>query len=34
MQNVLRAPKDGKVKKIYPKVGQNLNLDDKIMEFE
>uniref|UniRef100_A0A7S4NLM6 propionyl-CoA carboxylase n=1 Tax=Guillardia theta TaxID=55529 RepID=A0A7S4NLM6_GUITH len=34
MQNVLRAPKDSTVKKIHAKVGQNLALDECIMEFE
>lgn len=34
MQNVLRSPKDGIVKAIHVKVGENLNLEDLIMELD
>jgi len=34
MQNVLRAPKDGVIKSIHAEVGQNLNLDDLIIELD
>jgi propionyl-CoA carboxylase alpha chain len=33
MENILRADRDGTVKKINAKVGESLGVDDMIMEF-
>jgi propionyl-CoA carboxylase alpha chain len=34
MENVLRAERDGVIKKIYAGVGESLSVDQSILEFE